>query len=319
MNPKLAQRIEREEKVERPQYNDIADKIEKLYLQQRSAFWTESELDFSDDVAIFDKLKDDEKYVLKCVFTYFAKGDRVVNDSVGRLAILYDTPPESKMFFNLQLMIEDIHTRTYENLISALIPKKEVDAVMNTTGYLNFIGSKIDWLKRYAKIDTPYVEMLFALACAEGIQFSSMFAIIFWFKKQGKLKNSVIKANEFIARDEGLHRDHACTLMQMQDGTLDENTALAILISCVAIEIEFINGTLNDTLELKKADLIQYVQYCADHLLEAMQFRRFYGSTNPFAFMNYIAIETKSNFFDTRNTAYKKSQKKYTGEDCVDF
>jgi len=56
-----------------------------------------------------------------------------------------------------------------------------------------------------------FAERLIAFAAVEGIFFSGAFCSIFWMKKRGLLPG-LATSNEFISRDEGLHRDFACHL-----------------------------------------------------------------------------------------------------------
>ncbi|AUO15213.1 WSSV449 [White spot syndrome virus] len=56
-------------------------------------------------------------------------------------------------------------------------------------------------------------ELIVAFAAVEGIFFSGAFASIFWIKNRGILPG-LTSSNEFISRDEGLHRDFACMLLK---------------------------------------------------------------------------------------------------------
>ena len=58
-----------------------------------------------------------------------------------------------------------------------------------------------------------YAERLISFAAVEGIFFSGSFCSIFWLKKRG-LMPGLTFSNELISRDEGLHCDFACMLIQ---------------------------------------------------------------------------------------------------------
>jgi len=76
--------------------------------------------------------------------------------------------------------------------------------------------------------------------------------------------------------------------------------------------VTFVEEALPSQLNgMNSGDMIQYVKYVADHLLETMNLRKLYKVINPFEWMNMISLSTKSNFFERRNTNYKKPESRY--------
>jgi ribonucleoside-diphosphate reductase beta chain len=56
------------------------------------------------------------------------------------------------------------------------------------------------------------------------------------------------------------------------------------------------------------ADLMcQYIEFCADRLLVALDCDKHYNASNPFDFMEMISLQGKTNFFEKRVAEYQKA------------
>ena len=53
--------------------------------------------------------------------------------------------------------------------------------------------------------------------------------------------------------------------------------------------------------------MAQYIEFVADHLLEALNLKKIYNVTNPFDFMELISLQGKTNFFEKRVAEYQKA------------
>ena len=53
--------------------------------------------------------------------------------------------------------------------------------------------------------------------------------------------------------------------------------------------------------------MMQYVEFVADHLVVTLGYNPIYGSSNPFEFMELIALPGKTNFFEKRVGEYQKA------------
>jgi ribonucleotide reductase beta subunit family protein with ferritin-like domain len=53
----------------------------------------------------------------------------------------------------------------------------------------------------------------------------------------------------------------------------------------------------------------QYIKFCADRLLLQLGYEKHYNVSNPFSFIELISMETKTNFFEKRVSAYSLSDK----------
>ncbi len=115
-------------------------------------------------------------------------------------------------------------------------------------------------------------------------------------------------SNEFIARDEGIHTEFACLLYSKLVNRLDKKDAVKIIREAVKIEKQFITKSLPCELIGMNAELMkQYIEFVADRLLLQLGYPKAYHATNPFAFMERIALEGKDNFFEKRVSTYGKA------------
>ena len=54
-------------------------------------------------------------------------------------------------------------------------------------------------------------------------------------------------------------------------------------------------------------DMCAYIEYVADHLMNALGFGTLYDVQNPFGFMELISLQPKANFFERRVGEYQKA------------
>lgn len=108
-------------------------------------------------------------------------------------------------------------------------------------------------------------------------------------------------SNELISRDEGLHTDFACLLFSHLERRPHPDTVKRIITEAVEIEKEFLTDALPVSLIGMNAALMrQYIEFVADRLLVALGNPKEYNASNPFAWMDLISLEGKTNFFEKR-------------------
>lgn len=115
-------------------------------------------------------------------------------------------------------------------------------------------------------------------------------------------------SNELISRDEGMHTDFACLLIQHLNHKPDPKLIEAIITEAVEIEKEFLTDALPVALLGMNAKLMQqYIEFVADRLLVALGNKKFYNAQQPFGFMENISLGGKTNFFEKRVGDYQKA------------
>jgi len=283
--------------------------IWKLYKQQEACFWTAEEIDLAQDIYDWEnKLNEDEQHFIKHVLAFFAASDGIVNENIAMNFVNEVQYTEAKMFYGFQIMMENIHSETYSLLIDTYIKdKQEQDKLFIAIETVPAIKKKAEWALRWIESGS-FVERLIAFAAVEGIFFSGSFCSIFWLKKRG-LMPGLTFSNELISRDEGMHCDFACHLHNNHiQKKVSEKKIKEIICGALEIEKEFILEALPVRLIGMNSDLMsQYLEFVTDRLLISLGCSKVYNSENPFDFMQNIALQGKTNFFEKRVAEYQKA------------
>lgn len=293
------------------EYPDIWD----MYQKAKASYWVPEEVDLSSDPTDWSKLGADEQHFILMVLAFFAGSDLIVNENLDEDFASAVAIPELRMFYHFQEAMEDIHTAQYQLLIEALVTDQEVKRnLLQSTLQIPSIRAKADWARKWIK--GSWVQRLIAFSIVEGIFFSGSFCSIFWIKKKGLLKG-LCQSNEFIARDEGMHRDLAILVFRNHIvHKLDNETIHAMIQDAVNVERSFIQSCLPYRLEgMNKELMCQYVEFVADNLSVELTGTGLYNATNPFPWMSLISVEGKTNFFEKKVSSYSRQAALVNKED----
>uniref|UniRef100_A0A8C5VR32 Ribonucleoside-diphosphate reductase subunit M2 n=1 Tax=Microcebus murinus TaxID=30608 RepID=A0A8C5VR32_MICMU len=271
------------------EYHDIW----QMYKKAEASFWTAKEVDLSKDIQHWEALKPDEKYFISHVLAFFAASDGIVNENLVERFSQEVQITEARCFYGFQIAMENMHSEMYSLLIDTYIKdSKEREYLFN---------KKADWA-----LQATYGERVVAFAAVEGIFFSGSFASIFWLKKRG-LMPGLTFSNELISRDEGLHCDFACLMFKHLVHKPSEQRVKEIIINAVRIQEEFLTDALPVKLIGMNCMLMkQYIEFVADRLMLELGFSKVFRVENPFDFMENIALEGKTNFFEKRVGEYQR-------------
>jgi ribonucleotide reductase beta subunit family protein with ferritin-like domain len=287
-----------------------------LYKKAVGSFWTAEEIDLGTDVTDWTRLTAPEKHFIKMVLAFFAASDGIVMENINVNFASEVQIAEARAFYAYQSFNESIHGETYSLMIDKLVEdKSEKDGLFRAIETVPAVKRKAEWALEWMKSSAPFAQRLVAFACMEGIFFSGSFCSIFWLKKRGVLPGLCF-SNELISRDEGLHLEFAVALyhhLADKSAPVDD-----IVRGAVAIEESFITEALPCKLIGMDADQMkQYIRYVADRLLKQLGREPIFGSENPFAWMETISLEGKTNFFEKRVGDYSKRM--VTDGDSVRF
>jgi ribonucleotide reductase beta subunit family protein with ferritin-like domain len=302
----------------------LDEKGHEFYQKQELTHWSASELDFRADVKWYDAATPRVKKVIDTILAFFLSGDGVVSDNIIFRFLMECQTYEEKSMFISQLHIELVHAETYG--LAAFTFKRDaksmgelIESAQNTS----CVKKKMAFMEKWMLADQSRHYRLLAFACAEGIFFCTLFAVIFWFRSKGWFPNFIL-ANELIGNDESLHRDFGAYLfcvavsallepyepgseMRKQIEAMIYFTVIGIIAEAVAIEDEFVDYILDEPMEdLNAKDLKTYARVIADNLLVQIGYSPFYKVKNPFTWMDDISMEQKGNFYEVRVGAYKK-------------
>lgn len=285
----------------------------KLYKTQLASFWKAEEIDFSRDRDDFQSLSADEQHYIKRILGFFASSDGLVNFNLLTRFLQELVPMEAQVCYMYQMMMENIHSESYSIMLDNLVENsQERDQLFRSIETVQSIRDISNWALKWIDSDKPFAFRVVAFCVVEGIFFSGAFASIFWikqFKSQGKLfLSGLIKSNEFIARDEGLHVQFGVAIYQLLQSRLTYTEVCSVIDEGVEICRSFYVDALPVSLLGMKCDnMMEYIKYVADRLLVELGYPKLYKATNPFAFMENIGMTGKTNFFESRPTEYQSA------------
>lgn len=311
-----------------PKYADIW----QMYQIAKAAFWVPEEVDLTQDMRDWDnKLREEEREFMKKVFAFLAVFDQLVikhleTNFVSQIAI-----PEVAMFYRFQEMMEDIHVHMYSRFPDTFIKDRtERQKIFNAMETVPSIKKMADWAMKTADMD--FGRRVVAFVIVEGVFFSSIFAAIFFMKKQGKLPG-VCHANELIARDEGHHRDFGLLLFSKIMHKPTDEHIIDMMKEAVNLVAEFNRECAPVSMIGMNNNLMnQYVKFVADSAALGSQIRvndntvleipgllgkKIFDVDNPFPWMEMISHEGKTNFFDRNVSQYSRSSVFATPEENV--
>lgn len=279
-----------------------------LYKKMVGLFWTTEEVDLSKDLDGWEKLDADEKHFLKMVLLFFAGSDGIVFENIDLNFAQEIEWNEAKAFYACQAFNEMIHSEMYSLKIEKYISdQQEKDRMFRAIETVPCVHKKAQWALKWFDRNIPFAQRLVAFMCVEGIFFSGSFCAIFWLKRRGIEMPGLFFANELISRDEGLHLEFAQTLFSHLPDKPSPKIVHSIIKDAVDIEREFITESLPCKLIGMDADsMIQYIQFVADRILKQIGYITVWDAKNPFLWMENIALDGKTNFFEKRVGEYSK-------------
>lgn len=292
------------------------------------SMWVADVVDFEGDKGDYSKLTVEERRLLDGVLGFFAVADSIINDNLMDNFLQRIHITEAQHMFLAQATIEMVHQRTYTQFVESLItdPVRRQE-VLDAPSHLASVKAKVDLMREWGSdaswdtLETLGIEKaramekhlgehLVAFAAAEGVGFMASFVIIFWLKSNGLMEN-LGKANEFIARDEGEHRDGQVDLfwsiVNHEAADISDDRIFDIVNQFVMVEKQYAAELLPEPIrDLSKEKIGEFIESIADVLLSKLKCKRRYGTQNPFEFMKFMAMEAKANFFENRPSEYAK-------------
>jgi ribonucleoside-diphosphate reductase subunit M2 len=288
-------------------YEDVWE----MYKKQVDCFWRPEEIDLTKDLDNWKSLNDDERFFISMILAFFAASDGIVLENLASRFMNDVQVAEARAFYGFQIAMENIHSETYSVLIETYIrDKEEKHKLFNAIEHFPCIKKKSDWAQKWIHDNrSSFATRLVAFACVEGIFFSGAFCSIYWLKKRG-LMPGLTFSNELISRDEALHCEFAILLYGKLVKKLDKTRIHEIIKEAVDIETEFICDALPCRLIGMNSEMMtQYIQFVADRLCVQLGYKKIYNVANPFAFMEMISLERKTNFFEHTVSEYSLANK----------
>lgn len=284
--------------------------------------WEKDDLNFEAVPARFNQLSDDKQHAIKHLLTFFAFGDEWVQQNIGenfKDKDWSDLPEHLKesltKLYQAQDTQEVVHDEVYKELLQVTGQDiNEVRAMLE--GQMDHpVKQKAKFAEQYmsngsdATIKVPRQERLLAFACLEGIMFSSSFAYLFHLKElDGKLA-ALIDSNDFIARDESLHKTIAIRLLN--DPLIESVNpwrAREIVSEAVKIELSFVEYVLGEKGVSGMATEVmgEYVKFVSNGFCRELGILPLYPeiTKNPLTFMKKQGMDAREDQMSKRSSLY---------------
>lgn len=305
--------------------------IEKFFKFHESLDWKDSEHDFSKDLDSYNSLSDRERGFFNKILVYFLMTDGGVSQNIKHRFIDNCPNYETMAFFTSQDYREMVHALTYGTammtytnsqiggLLKLVIELKSKPAVV----------AKINYLRTSSyNPETPLWELYLIAACTEGIHFSSLFTIIFHYRRRN-LFPSFVTANEQISRDESIHRDFNALLYLREISKIIKSSenpsqeaerirarSVEIVLGAIEVEYAFIDEIMEEPiLDMTKEKLKNYVRVVSDNLLYHIQIEPIFNEENQCTWTDEICVDQHSNFYDLLVVAYHTDVRNYSSLD----
>lgn len=285
------------------------ENVYKHYKKHVTTFWTVEEVDLGRDHLAYAKLDKKTQRFIAMTLAFFSQADAVVMENINDNFAEEIKPLEHRLFLSMQVFIEGVHSEMYALLLQTIVKEpEERNKLIHGISTYECLKEKHDWCVTYMDRSKPFASRLLAFTILEGVFFSSAFCSIYYLKKMGVEMPGLISSNEFISRDEALHRQFGTMVFQDLKNKLPEEDVYKMFKAAVGIEQRCIKEAIPVALIGMNADtMTQYVRFVADGLLEALGYKKIWGVENPFTFMSLISMQRKSNFFETRVSEYARA------------
>lgn len=288
------------------QHQTLDDMVEK----QWTTVWFPREVQIlPEERKQFEKMNTHEQHLLLRVLGFFATADSKVARNLVENFQQDVKNPQAVTFYAWQNAMEQVHSKVYGQLINALVEEQEernkLFAAVRTEPSVRRKG---EWIEKWMHTDAPFAQRLIAFAIVEGLFFQGSFCVIFWLKEKQYEMPGVFMSNEFISRDEQLHCEFAYTIYSMLHDKCTVEEVHTILKEAVECERQFMTEALQvDLVGMNTQMMERYIQYTADQLCVNLGVPRIFNVDLPFRYMENLALERKTNFFERRPTDYQRS------------
>jgi ribonucleotide reductase beta subunit family protein with ferritin-like domain len=273
-----------------------------------NSFWT------ADEVITKDNVLQDQKHWKQCdekirnfvkyILAFFAIGDGVVVDLINSEITTRIKHNDWIHFEAMKVANESIHSETYSQLIDIYITnRQERDNLLRAVGKYKVIHKKIEWVKKWVKRGKPLCYTLFAMIVMESIFFSGAFRGIFWLREIG-LFPALSKANEYIARDEGVHGDAYIYIYNTLIKKISPNEAYAMMTEAVDIADMVVGDMIPDMLGMNSQLMTQHIKFNADNVLSQLGYAKIWKCKDPFLSGETIVMHQEDDFFLKKSSNY---------------
>ena len=308
-----------------------------FYKRQESCDWSAEEFSFVNDKDDYQSCNPRIKELLKGIFGFFLIGDGIISkDLIPMINEAIDESNWPKVYYLcMQLKVENTHAETYSKAALTIIPEEEHQEMLDMCNNLECVIRKGEWIE--SNVDSQESKGLrnVACGCGEGIGFVSLFAVIFYLRKLGILKD-FIESNEQISKDESIHRDEKCAEAKRSLKLEEHHKAYSIIREFVEIEKLHANYLLKEPVISAQTDidsgltlenLHMYIEMLGDQVAVLCGLDKIYNVSVTLKWMEDINLSQKTNFYERNvvgsyrkfNTEVSKGSKELENPEDVEF
>ncbi|MDG1490308.1 MAG: ribonucleotide-diphosphate reductase subunit beta, partial [Planctomycetota bacterium] len=269
-----------------------------------------------------------ERHLVNRLVAFFATGDSIVSNNLVLSLYKHINAPEARMYLSRQLYEEALHVQFYLTLLDTYIPDlKEREEAFSAIQNIPSIQRKAEFCFKYMDsvdtldaCETPADKRKFLLnlmcfaCCIEGLFFFAAFAYVYFLRSKGLL-NGLASGTNWVFRDESCHMAFAFEVVstvrkeapELFDDELQQQV-IEMMKEAVECEMQFAQDLLSGGVAgLSQSDMRKYLEFVADQRLQNLGMPAYFGSKNPFSFMDLQDVQELSNFFERRVSAYQVS------------
>lgn len=264
----------------------------------------------SRDAADWARLSAPERALVAHVLSFFARVDiDVLGNLEDGLAPLVDCL-EAKFVYAAQMDQECVHSEVYALSVETLLADGERERALRAVVDSPSVRRMREWaLAAFAGAGVG--RRLAAAALVEGVMFSASFAVLQWLRTRDLLPGLTV-ANEYIARDEGVHTLFSCHLFARRLAPAarpGRDEVRALLEGLLPLLDAFVAEGMPAPLPgLSPDDLRAYTHYTARSVYADLGFDDLPLGANPLPMMEAMCLNGvgKANFFERRVTSYQR-------------
>ena len=299
----------------------------EMYRDAIKNTWTVEEVDFSTDVNDLKRhMTEGDRHLINRLIAFFATGDSIVANNLVLNLYKHVNAPEARMYLSRQLYEEALHVQFYLTLLDTYIPdvserEKAFAAIHNIPSIKMKADFCFKWMDSVNKLDTLetkadrkqfLLNMICFAACIEGLFFFAAFAYVYYLRSRGLL-NGLASGTNWVFRDESCHMNFSFEVVRqvrkeepdLFDHEMRQNI-LIMLQEAIDCEMQFAEDLLSEgVVGISAVDMRHYLEFVADQRLNMLGMDPFYGSKNPFSFMELQDVQELTNFFERRVSAYQ--------------
>lgn len=267
-------------------------KLEELYQTQRSQFWTEFEVDLTQD-------RQDMLHVPKHTTDLMVKSlmwqtatdsiaSRSIEETIGRFA----TDSQLQSLIKIWAFFEDIHARTYSHIIKQTFQDpnqgqkelyEDAEVLKRSATFVNVFEQLANApLEDTTETRALIIKTLVAICAMETVAFMASFAVTFGIAETGVLAG-IGQDVRLICRDELLHGRMTYTILnylkqdpEWTEAFFEANTGcIALVEDIVAREhkwAEYLFSENRQVVGLNAELLKEYTSHCAYPLMDFLGF-----------------------------------------------